>query len=241
MLIAVTSAVFATPVSADIFAFTGFAQSNHGSELYEERHQVEGSCESGMFRPLKHLVEYRHSGAEKIFATKRLDYSQSAVRPTMNYQQPDFQESLEVTYPDSGSVAIKWQQPDGDTKRSSVEISENMVVDAGFNSLVRRDWDKIVNGEQIEFRFLAPTRGTDYALVFEPTDNPNIKADYVVQIRPDSFVLDFLMDPITLGYNEKGALTAYSGLTNVRENANKNYTATILYTVDTYPKCELIP
>lgn len=68
-----------------------------------------------------------------------------------------------------------------------------------------------------------------------------MKADHVVQIRPDSVLLSFLVDPIILGYNNKGALTAYSGLTNVRENADQNYTATIRYAVSTYPECELAP
>jgi hypothetical protein len=54
-------------------------------------------------------------------------------------------------------------------------------------------------------------------------------------------LLKFLVDPIILGYNNKGALTAYSGLTDVRENADQNYTTTIRYTVSTYPECELTP
>jgi hypothetical protein len=240
---AVAVAALATTVSAEVFQFTGAAESNDGKALYGERHRIEGACENGVFRPLEHRVTYirQAEGDAETFAEKNLDYRSSSIRPKVNYQQPDFDESLEITYADSGSVTVVWQRPGGNIERSSVEISNSLVVDAGFDNLVRRNWDKIVSGESVKFRFLAPTRGTDYAFILEPAENLGMKADHVVQIRPDSVLLSFLVDPIILGYNNKGALTAYSGLTNVRENADQNYTATIRYAVSTYPECELAP
>lgn len=234
-------AVLTTPVlAANTFEFTGTAESD-GATLYKEHHELQGVCENGVFQPAKHRVAYRRPDEQKSFAQKRLDYGQSAIRPAMDYRQPDFQERLEVTYPNTDSVAIKWQQPDGGIKQSSVKTTDNLVVDAGFDNLVRQHWDNIISDNPINFRFLAPTRGTNYAFVLEPEDDPKLAADHVVQIRPDSMVLNFLMDPIILGYNDKGALTLYSGLTNVRKNTDQNYTATIRYEVSSYPDCQLIP
>tara|TARA_R110002111_G_scaffold103095_3_gene159727 strand:+ start:624 stop:1376 length:753 start_codon:yes stop_codon:yes gene_type:complete len=240
---AVVLVALSGPVSADMLQFTGSAQSREGETLYEERHQVDGACENGVFRPIEHRVAYMRQaeGSRETFAEKTLDYSASAIRPTVNYRQFDFDESLKITYPASGSVAIAWQQPEGATKRSSTEISDKLVVDAGFDNLIRQHWDNIVSGESVKFRFLAPTRGTDYAFILEPAESADVKADHVVQIRPDSLLLKFLVDPIVLGYNEKGALTAYAGLTNVRENADQNYTAIIRYAVSNYPECKLTP
>ena len=234
---------FTGSVAGEMFEFTGSAQSLEGKTLYEERHQVEGICENAVFRSIGHRVAYtRQTGSGKeTFAEKTLDYSPSAIRPTVNFQQPGFNESLEITYPAPGSTAVVWQQPGGDTKRSSTEVSNRLVVDAGFDNLVRQNWKDVVSGESVKFRFLAPTRGTDYAFILEPAQSPDVKADHLVQIRPDNLVLKFLVDPIVLGYNKKGALTAYSGLTNVRENADQNYTATIRYAINTYPECKLIP
>lgn len=235
--------VLAAPVTADVFQFTGSAETLDGKALYEEQHKVEGACDNGVFKPLKHSVTYvrKTEEGDETFAEKKLNYSQSDIRPTVNYQQSSFQESLKISYADSGAVNVVWQQPSGDIKRSSVDVSDNLVVDAGFDNLVRQNWDKIVSGESVKFRFLAPTRGTDYAFIVEPAQSQSLNADYVVQIRPDSIVLKFVMDPILLGYNDKGALTAYSGLTNVRDNADQNYTANIRYVVSAYPECELIP
>ncbi|WP_417514777.1 hypothetical protein [Marinobacter sp.] len=237
----VVMAALAMPVTADMFLFTGSAVSADGAPLYDEQHRVEGSCDSGIFQPLEHQVTYirRAEAGEKVFANKTLNYSPSSIRPTVNYRQPNFEESLKIAYPDSGSVAVAWQRTGGDIERSTVEISDNLVVDAGFDNLVRENWDKVVSRKSVKFRFLAPTRGTDYAFILEPAESAAINADHVVQIRPDNLVLKFLVDPIILGYNNKGALTAYSGLTNVRENTDQNYTATIRYEVSSYPDCDL--
>ncbi|MBU2875115.1 hypothetical protein [Marinobacter salexigens] len=242
------AASMAAPVGAAVFEFTGSAARNDGRVLYEEEHRTEGQCEQGVFQPVKHHVTYHpfssdkdSSGKDQPFAEKWLDYSSSVVRPAVNFRQPDFNELLEITYPAEDIVNLVWQQPGGDTSRSTLEISNDLVVDAGFDNFVRRNWQKVINGESVKFRFLAPTRGTDYAFVLEPAQSQTVKADHLVQIRPDSFMLNFLVDPIILGYSKKGVLTVYSGLTNVRENADQNFTATIRYNVTTYPECELTP
>ncbi|MFP3978410.1 hypothetical protein [Marinobacter sp. KMM 10035] len=79
----------------------------------------------------------------------------------MNYTQPEFQESLDINYPDSDSAAVVWNPPKGQPERHSVKVSNDLVVDAG--------------------------------------------------------------------------------LTNVRKNADQNYTATIHYAVSNYPECDLTP
>ncbi|MBQ0834444.1 hypothetical protein [Marinobacter sp.] len=233
----------AAPAFADVFKFSGAAEGADGQTLYQEQHTVEGSCNNGVFRPLEHWVSYvrQTAGGEETFAEKDLSYQSSDIRPTVSYQQSDFNESLEISYKRAEAAEILWQRPTGDKERSSVDVSDNLVVDAGFDNFVRRNWGKVVSGQSVKFRFLAPTRGTDYAFVLEPAQSQVVNADHVVQIRPDSTFLKFLVDPILLGYNNKGALTAYSGLTNVRENSDQNYTATIRYTVNTYPECALTP
>ena len=233
----------ATPAFADVFKFSGAAEGADGQTLYEEQHTVEGACTDGVFQPLEHWVNYvrQTAGDEETFAEKALSYQSSDIRPTVNFQQSDFNESLEISYGRSGAAEVLWQRPTGDKERSSVDASDNLVVDAGFDNFVRRNWGKVVGGQSVKFRFLAPTRGTDYAFVLEPAQSQVVNADHVVQIRPDSVLLKFLVDPIILGYNTKGALTAYSGLTNVRENSDQNYTATIRYTINSYPECALTP
>lgn len=229
------------PAMAQGYRFTGTAATEDGSVIYQERHLIDGTCEDGVFRPQQHQVAYHRPDTDEAFARKALVYDASVLRPTVNFVQPTFDEKMEITYPEPETLVINWQTPRGDSKQFEVEYPTNTVVDSGFDNFVRRNWQSVVAGESVEFRFLGPTRGEHYGFVLEPVENDRVDADHVVQIRPTGMVLRFLVDPIVLGYNNAGALSDYLGLTNIRKNQDENFTAHIRYLVDTYPDCELTP
>ena len=226
---------------AQDFRFTGTATTDGGNVIYEERHAVDGTCEEGIFRPRQHEVAYHKPGSEASFARKSLEYGASVLRPAVDFLQPTFDEKMEITYPEPDTLMINWQTPGGDSERFQVEYPSNTVVDAGFDNFVRQNWQSVLAGDPVEFRFLGPTRGEHYGFVLERVENEQIDADHVVQIRPTGMVLRFLVDPIVLGYNNSGALSDYLGLTNIRKNQDENYTAHIRYSVQTSPDCELTP
>ena len=253
-----TAALAATlvwaPAMADAsaeFRFTGSARplgsANAGSELYREQHTVQGVCRGNQFKPQSHSVEYFDASSDTPFASKQLRYDRgdppSLLRPEMEFVQPRFNERLTVRY-DSGSVAIEWQAPAQEIEQFRLDSSNSLVVDAGFDNLVRQNWQTVVEGGSVNFEFLAPTRGSYYGFVMEPTDNKSdsdrIRADHLIQIRPTSLFLRLLVEPILLGYNQQGALTHYSGLTNIRRNQQENIQANIVYSVTEYPPCPLL-
>lgn len=219
--------------------FTGTATTDTGETLYLEQHGVTGTCDNGLFEPREHVIDYQSPGGDREFASKSLDYSNSAIRPAVDFRQPQFDETLAIKYPDASTLVVNWQTPGGERKTFDVTYPDNLVVDAGFDNFVRRNWQAVQNGKSVEFRFLGPTRGEHYEFVLEAAESARISADHVVQIRPTGVVLRFLVDPIILGYNERGALTDYYGLTNIRKNNDTNYTAHIQYSVENWPECEL--
>ncbi|WP_303289579.1 hypothetical protein [Marinobacter sp. SS5-14b] len=226
--------------AADRFEFQGIARDLDGDTvLYQEMHRVSGICTEGSFRPLAHDVEYQNESNSNSFANKTLNYEGSPIRPSLDFQQPDFNEQLQITYPEPTSLEILWQPPEDKRKVFTVSFDEGLVVDAGFDHFVRTHWQAVTAGESVEFRFLAPTRGDHYGFVLEPAPKSKLNADIVVQIRPTSLVLRFLVDPIILGYNQNGALTHYKGLTNIRADSETNFSAHIRYEVTRYPACDL--
>ena len=241
--VTVSLAMLATalPAVAQDFRFTGTATTGDGSVIYEERHAVDGTCEDGVFRPQQHEVAYHKPDTEESFARKTLEYEASVLRPAVDFSQPTFDENMEITYPEPETLVINWQTPRGDSERFEVDYTPNTVVDSGFDNFVRQNWQSVVAGESVEFRFLGPTRGEHYGFVLERVESDRVDADHVVQIRPTGMVVRFLVDPIVLGYNNSGALSDYLGLTNIRKNQDENYTAHIRYSVGTYPDCELTP
>lgn len=231
----------ALPVQAVDMEFIGTAKTENGDILYQEKHRVSGSCQEGVFRPQGHQIGYHRPEAAETFASKSLTYPDSVIRPTVEFLQPDFSESLSIQYPSPDTLTIEWQEPDGGLKSYDVGYNQDVVVDGGFDTLVRQHWGALTNGESVAFRFLAPTRGAHYAFILEPAESTRVVSDHVLQIRPTGMVLRFLVEPIILGYNSGGALTDYYGLTNIRKNLDTNHTAHIRYAVAKYPDCALTP
>lgn len=226
---------------AATFSFVGTASQETGGTLYTEHHRIEGSCQEGAFRPGTHQVEYRKPGQPEAFASKQMSYDPSPIRPSFTFRQPTFNEVVDVRYPRPETLVVDWQKPGDGREQFTVSLTPDLVVDSGFDNFVRRHWQQVTKGESVNFRFLAPTRGEHYAFVLEPVTHSGVKADHTVQIRPTGMVLQFLVDPIILGYTDSGALSDYLGLTNIRKDADENYTAHIRYTVKTSPDCELTP
>jgi hypothetical protein len=226
---------------------TAFNSPDVGRELYREQHTIQGVCRGNQFEPQNHKVEYFDASADTPFAYKQLRYGSmerpSLLRPDVEFEQPRFSERLTVGYNASG-VSIEWRAPDQELKQFNLDINNSLVVDSGFDNLVRQNWQTVVQGGSVNFEFLAPTRGSSYGFVMEPADNSfdsgRIRADHLIQIRPTSLFLRLVVDPIVLGYNQQGALTHYSGLTNIRLNQQENIQADIAYNVTKYPSCPLL-
>lgn len=233
-------AIFAaTAAAASELRFSGEATAIDSDRvIYEERYLVEGECSDGVFRPQAQTVTYVRD-EDNQFAEKTLRYDESLLRPTVDFRQPDFNEVMQITNQDDDELEIEWQTPEGGMESFSVDVTDSLVADAGFDHLVRQNWSAVTSGERVEFDFLAPTRGKAYGFVLEPADDDRIDAAYTVRIKPSGTILGFLVDPILLGYNEDGFLTDYLGLSNIRKNKDSNYTAHIRYTMESRPDCEL--
>ncbi len=229
----------APAMAATTMAFTGTASNPNGHTLYRETHDIEGVCQQGVFRPQKDTVTYLKPPGGTGFASKTLSYDASVLRPVVDFQQPTVGEFITITYPQPDNVKVSWKLSGQTPRTSTLSDPGAAVVDAGFDNLVRKHWQGLISGRPVTFSFLAPTRGEFYRFILEPVKHPDIQADYTFRIRPASTLLGFLVDPITLGYSKRGALTDYLGLTNIRKNPDTNYTAHIHYSVSTWPECEL--
>jgi hypothetical protein len=242
--ICLSLALMALPASvlaADL-RFVGTAKPVNGGEtLYQETHRVTGNCEQGVFTPVEHSVVYTRGNGDE-FATKNLSYTQSALRPTVEFRQPDFSEVIKITNQNEETLRVFWQSPSGSTDTSLLEITPSLVADAGFDNLVRQNWVRVIqNGQSVGFDMVAPTRGESYGFTLEPTSDDRIDARHLVRIRPSSTLMRFVVDPILLGYNADGLLTHYLGLTNIRKNEDTNHTAHIRYALEATPDCAMTP
>ncbi|SFR45593.1 hypothetical protein SAMN05216203_0467 [Marinobacter daqiaonensis] len=234
--------VSVTGARAADFAFEGTARDQQGEVIYQERHRVSGSCKEGSWRPGSQKVDYIRPDGDSPFAKKSLTYPDTLIRPEVDFRQPDFNETLEVTFGDQQEVArVEWSLGNGEAERWKLEVTPRLVVDAGFDHFIRANWDTLREGGSVEFRFLAPTRGEAYDFVAEPDPDPLDGARHAFRIKPSGFLMGMLVDPIRLGYDEQGFLTHYSGLGNIRRNQEENYVVDLRYRVTEPADCPLLP
>ena len=120
-----------------------------------------------------------------------------------------------------------------DSSKVEIENLERAVVDAGFDLLVLKYWDKLLNDQKVEFDFLALTRASFYRFALK---KEMIKESEVIfSLRPSSFLLGLIVDPIRLTYDVNSKrLMRFEGITNIEKVLNgmptgNNYIARIEY------------
>lgn len=222
-------------------AFEGVATAPGGSQtIYREQHTISGSCVDGQWRPDQHQVDYLRPGASAVFASKQLSYPAATPQPEVDFRQPEFGERLQISV-NGDSLGIQWSADSQQGGDWTLDMTEDLVVDAGFDHFVRKHWAALTSGDAVEFRFLAPTRGDTYGFVVEPASEPISGADHSFRIRPTGLVMRLAVDPIRLGYRDDGFLIHYVGLGNIRRNQDENYNVAIRYSLETAPPCPLVP
>lgn len=231
----------ATANAPSEFSFEGVARDSQGSVIYHEHHRVTGDCDDGWWRPREQTVEYIRPGEKEPFASKVLAYTADLKSPEVDFRQPDFGERLTVAYQDNDSLRVRWLRDEAEEVVSSIVSSSDLVVDAGFDHLVRGRWRTLLEGDPVSFSFLAPTRGETYDFILDSAGEALEGTEHSFRIRPAGLLTRMLVDPIQLGYDKDGFLIRYSGLGNIRRNKDENYVIDIHYSRSVEPDCPILP
>jgi len=218
--------------------FVGQARSlQDGKLLYTEHHQTTGSCRNGFWWPQTDQVVYR-SPSGKVIAEKTVDYRPSPYRPSYTFTDRVFGERFEVVNHDDRELSEVMRDRDGEDSRYRIDITRDMVVDAGFDYYVTHHWRALLTGKTVLFSFFAPTRGDTVSFrvrAASDSQQAKVKAPNVFVMEPDNLVVRWMVDPILLGYNKHRQITDYVGLTNIPRTRDQNYTAHIRYTHSQVP------
>ncbi len=218
--------------------FQGTAESlDSGVTVYTEHHRQSGECRDGFWTPRTHEVTYRNPEGE-IIAEKTIDYGETPARPSFTLEDKRFGERMEVRNPDDNHVRILYRTSSGDTSRYRPRVPDNGVIDAGFEVMVRQNWETLVeDGNSVEIEFLAPTRGKFYAFEAEPAEMAKLDGEHVFRISVAGWVSSWFVDPIYLAYDEQRQLTDFHGLTNILRNPDDNHRAHIRYDYEHTAAC----
>lgn len=216
--------------SANLIETRGDARDiESGVLLYTEQHLLRLENDA----PRERLVVYRCPDG-RAFGRKTVAYDDATpAAPAFELQDArlDYREGARrngdgfTTYSDIGAQG----EPDGAT----VEETPDLVVDAGFDTYVRKHWTALQAGEKRSVDFLVPSRGRAYAFNVVKLRDESIGGApaSVFRLRLGG-LLGWLVSDIDVSYrNSDQRLMRFEGLTNIRVNAEDLVAARIDFPV----------
>jgi hypothetical protein len=200
-----------TPATASSFSFVGVAHDVKSNQiLYQESHSVVLNDE----RAYKTSSVQYTDEAGQIFANKSLDFTDSLLAPDVYFNDTRVGTSVKVDSKKS-ALTVNYQSA-SDRAEAVIKTAPMMVVDAGFDQMLLKYWDKVLNQQSLDFEFLAPTRAEFISFTLTPISQN--KETIRFRLAPSNFVLRLLVDPIMLTYDKSTKrILIYEGLTNIEE------------------------
>jgi hypothetical protein len=215
--------------SADI---VGTAYSENDEYLYCEYYSLDSDGNK--------LVQYADVDGNLI-AEKKVTLGYSPQQPSV--RQIDFRSgelrSAEVIYNNKipQNALLNYLKNEESEKRTfNVDITQDLVIDSGFDYAIRQSLQRIQQGEDVRFKFLSFTDGKSYSLIVHQTKLSRCRVDEAdanhqcVKVKPANALARLLVKPIYLLYNmQENELLRFMGRVNITDDDGKSQWAMIDY------------
>lgn len=226
-LIAHVGSPIADPVS-NARSYRGVAVDlRTGAPLYVEEHQEE--MIGG--RRTRLTTVYRDVTGVQI-AERTVEYVADRFVPIFRFEdkRSGYVEGAEHV---DGDVRLFSREAKGDEVREKViSIPSPAVVDAGFNDFVQAHWDDMMAGKTMKMHFGVPSRLDYFRFRLYRVEEKLVdgKQAVVVRCEVDNMFLRWLVDPITLTYDEKSRrMVSYEGISNVSDEQGNSHLVRIVF------------
>jgi hypothetical protein len=205
--------------SATIEHYVGTAFDPAGHELYTESHWI-----SAIAGKSERLILFKCPDG-KAFARKRIEEADQTVAPLFELDDERFGYREGVRIAANGKREVFVRRSNHQTEQSAlVESVPRLVIDAGFDTFVRRHWDELVAGKRQKVQFLLPSRLRSYAFVVDLVGSDQINGTPVQRFRLE---LDnwfgFALPSVEMAYDSGTRdLREYTGVSNIRDSQGRN-------------------
>lgn len=184
--------------------------------LYREQHWLRS--EDG--RPIERLVLYRCPDGT-AFGRKQIDYRQSATAPAFVFEdrRSGYAEGLR----DAPTRRVFVRGPKQSERQSGELSSTRLVVDAGFDEFIRRQWSPLLTGQAVPLEFAVPARLGSFGFVVRRIGQARVagEAAWVFRLRLDGMI-GWLAPHIDVSYGQQSRrLLRFEGLSNLRDDAGE--------------------
>lgn len=230
IILAMSVCILEPAVAQSTEKFKGTAyDKKSGKFIYVESHSRQiknGKLISG-------TVEYLNKSG-KSFVSKSLQYKYSAIAP--NYRLVDkrsgYIEGVRVL---AGNRLSLYNQPAaGKEKQTAIQSFDpkKLVIDAGFDEFIRKNWDRLQKNERILIQFAVPSmlRIVEFRVYKVSSRTIKGKPATIFSMDLGNFFLRLFMDPIVVSYdNKEKKLLRYEGVSNILDSKGDNHIAKIIF------------
>ncbi len=184
------------------------------------------------------------TGSHKVFYTAKGEVAVIEDAKFANGEVTDY--SIEhKLFPEQGSFFVRDGKvnfsftKNGKTETDSEDVRPNLTIGPHIVTVLRKNWDRIMKGETVETRYVALERKETVGFKFFKTEEKvmpefGTKPVVLVRMKPSSFVIAALVDPLTFIYEKDGShLLQVTGRTQpkiLKDGKWKDLDVDIVYT-----------
>ena len=175
-----------------------------------------------------------------LIARKLLDFRSGKLTPSFVQHNIQANEKISISY-DQTEVSMSVISNGKEQLDKKIPIAKGaslpIVIDAGFDTFIRDNWDKLDSGETRWFLFPLASRSRLISLRVRPaTCSYETEADRCFKLEPSNWLFRMLAAPIELGYDaSKVRLTRYRGLSNINDENGDGMVVDIRYSYEDKP------
>ncbi len=187
--------------------------------LYTEYHSF---SDSGLI----HQVRYVTVDNQPL-ADKTIMYGNNLIAP----------EFTQINHVTKTEVAVHWQQdklqlhlsPHGFDKLINPPTNLPIVIDAGFDNLIRQHWDALFAFQSVSFNFVLAKRGSIIQMKIKRHACAEGTDVVCLTLEPDAWLIKVLAPTTNLTYSQGKYLLRYRGLSNIEGKSGDDQLVDIHY------------
>ena len=180
------------------FAFKGFVyeKNSERKKILYTIEREEKKTDSNEILIIKHLNQ------EGVLAVEEIATFEKNQLQKYELSYPLSQEFGKVTIAD-GKAHFSYTK-DGKTKEDTEKWSDNFIVGLSLKNYIQSNWDSLINGNTLKVRFGVPDRIESVGFsLFRVKENEKDNHSIVVKMKPTSFLIAALVDPIYFNFDIK--------------------------------------
>ena len=183
----------------------GIARGGDSSVSYIEHHQY---FESG-----EHVIRFYDSDL-RLLLTKELSYPDLPQHPTL--MQTDTLRQTEVTIAIDQTTAVMTKLSTKETDVFQFELTEDVIIDAGFDAYIRENWRSFQTQPVQHFQFAIAGQSRLIQMQIMKVDSDAEGASFT--ITPRNWLVRMVLPTTSLSYNATRQLTRYEGFSNLKRS-----------------------